>query len=177
MGNDELVQWLAARLPEALLAAPPRLALYDDELVAVLSPLVPELESDDEDQRRGHERALIARLREETRPLRMRLAAELQPLLGRPVAWGMRLGGSEALFSTRTVPVMTRLNRREREVLDTLVATGVADTRSAALAYCVRVFASEHDDWLGEARAVAEQAQQVRARFKLRRRQGPPTEL
>jgi hypothetical protein len=44
-------------------------------------------------------------------PLRMRLARELQRLVGRPVAWAMRIGDSEVLFTTRSAPVMTRLGR------------------------------------------------------------------
>jgi hypothetical protein len=175
MKQDELVAWLTERLPANLRGAPPRVLLYDDEVIVLLSPeLVAQVEAE-EDARRASERALIERLREETRPLRMQLAELLQPSLGRTVSWGMRVGGSEALFTTRTLPVMTRLDRRERDVLDTLVAAGVADTRSAALAYCVRVFASEHDSWLHEVRGVLEQVQHVRAKFKLRRRQGPPT--
>jgi hypothetical protein len=82
----------------------------------------------------------------------MKLARELQKQVGRSVAWGMRVGESTTLFTTRSTPVMTRLGRVERNVLDTLVAAGVADTRSAALAYAVRVFAAEHGDWLAEAR-------------------------
>src|SRR5262249_4692195 len=127
-----------------------------------------------EDERRAAEQRLIAQGREETRPLRMKLARELQKLVGRPVAWGMRAGGSEALFTTRSAPVMTRLGRAERDVLDTLVAAGVADTRSSALAYTVRAFAAEHADWLAEVRAAIEQVDQVRARLKLIRRSGAP---
>jgi hypothetical protein len=104
----------------------------------------------------------------------MRLAQELQAVVGRPVAWGMRVGTISALFTTRTAPVMTRLGRAERDVLDTLVAAGVADTRSSALAYTVRAFAAEHADWLSEVRQAIEQVDQVRARLKLRRRAGVP---
>jgi hypothetical protein len=72
------------------------------------------------------------------------------------------------------VPVMTRLGRTERDVLDTLVAAGVADTRSAALAYAVRAFAAEHTDWLAEVREAIAQVDQVRARLTLTRRAGAP---
>jgi hypothetical protein len=172
----EIEAWLTEQLPPDLRAAPPQVAIYDDEIVLVLCPQPPALPGDDEDARRIAERMLIARLREESRPLRMRLADALQTRYSRPVSWGMRLGDSEALFTARTAPVMTRLDRREREVLDTLVAAGVAETRSAALAYCVRVFASEHGDWLAELRGVIAQVQEAREKFRLRRRQGPPVE-
>jgi len=55
-----------------------------------------------------------------------------------------------------------------------LVAAGVADTRSAALAYAVRAFAAEHADWLDEVREAIAQVDQVRGRLKLTRRAGAP---
>ena len=176
MKANELESWLQERAPANLLAGPPEYAIYDDEAVIVLPLVTSEL--DDrlaDEERRAAERNLIARRREETRPWRMKLARELQSKLGRSVAWGMRAGESEALFSTRSVPVMTRLGRTERDVLDTLVAAGVADTRSAALAYAVRAFAAEHTDWLDEVREAIAQVDQVRSRLKLVRRAGAPT--
>jgi hypothetical protein len=166
---------LQERAPANLLAEPPDIAIYDDEVVIVLPIVIPEQhDALPEEEQRASERALIARRREETRPWRMKQARELQPKLGRAVAWGMRAGASEALFSTRSVPVMTRLGRTERDVLDTLVAAGVADTRRAALAYAVRAFAAEHTDWLDEVREAIAQVDQVRARLKLTRRAGAP---
>jgi hypothetical protein len=136
--------------------------------------LAPSDTADDEASPEQAERRLIAHQREMSRPLRIQLARELQGMLRRSVAWGMRAGSSEELFTTRSVPVMTRLNRNERDVLDTLVAAGVADTRSAALAYTVRAFATAHADWLAEVREAIEQVQQVRSKLKLRRRSGEP---
>lgn len=176
MQQDELVPWLTAQLPQELLGAAPEVSLYDDELIVMLHPRQPNPPAANADEQRSQERALIVQLREASRPLRMRIAETLQQRLQRPVAWGMRIGQSEELFTARTVPVMTRLDRRERDVLDTLVAAGVAETRSAALAYCVRVFANEHHDWLQEVRGVIAQVQQVRAKLKLRRRSGAPSE-
>lgn len=172
---QDLQGWLQARLPAELLGRPPDITIYDDEAVIVLQLAVGDLDAglSDED-RRAAEQRLIAQRREETRPLRMRLAREIQSLIGRPVAWGMGAGGSEVLFTTRSTPVMTRLGRAERDVLDTLVAAGVADTRSAALAYTVRAFAAEHGDWLAEVREAIAQVEQVRARLRLTRRAGPP---
>jgi len=173
---NELQSWLQERAPANLLAEAPEIAIYDDEVVIVLPIVTSELDDvlGDEAQRAA-ERTLIARRREETRPWRMKQARELQSKLGRAVAWGMRVGASETLFSTRSVPVMTRLGRTERDVLDTLVAAGVADTRSAALAYAVRAFAAEHTDWLDEVREAIAQVDQVRSRLKLTRRAGAPT--
>jgi hypothetical protein len=173
--KDELQHWLQEQLPAQLLASAPEIAVYDDEVVVML-PLTaeaPGAESSNEDQRDAALR-LIGQRREETRALRMRFARDLQEIFGRPVAWGMRAGETSVLFTTRTAPVMTRLGRAERNVLDTLVAAGVADTRSSALAYTVRAFATEHADWLAEVRAAIKQVDQVRARLKLTRRPGAP---
>jgi hypothetical protein len=173
--KDELQQWLQGQLPAQLLAGAPEIAIYDDEVVVVLPIVAEEAGATSSDEERREEALrLITRRREETRALRMRLARELQEIFGRPVAWGMRAGDTSALFTTRTTPVMTRLGRAERNVLDTLVAAGVADTRSSALAYTVRAFAAEHADWLAEVRAAIEQVDQVRARLKLTRRSGAP---
>lgn len=172
MATDELHHWLHERLPAALMAAPPEIAPYDDELVVMLT-LAAELPEGGEARREAAEQT-ITRLREETRTLRMRLARELQSRSGLPVAWGMRLAEFEVLFTTRSAPVMTRLGRAERDVLDLLVASGIADTRSAALSYIVRVFAHEHADWLAEARHAVLQIARVREQLKITRRSGPP---
>jgi hypothetical protein len=175
--QQEIQRWLQTRLPAHLITTPPEVALYDDEIVIMLHIAMeaPAAELSDEQQQQSEQR-LIEMRREETRPLRVRLARELQALSKRAVGWGMRAGASEVLFTTRTVPVMTRLGRVEREVLDTLVSAGVAETRSAALAYTVRAFASEHSEWLEEVRAAIVQVERVRARLKhTRRKGGPPT--
>ncbi len=165
--DEELLSLLTRRLPADLLAAPPELRRYPDELLLVLRLAPPTDEPET-----AH--ALITRRREETRPLRVELARELERITGLPVAWGMRVGTVESLFTTRTTPVMTRLGRGEREVLDTLVAAGVADTRSSALAYAVRAFAAEHAEWIGEVRLAIAEVDRVRGRLKVRPRKGPP---
>jgi hypothetical protein len=151
--------------------APPAVRLYPDELVVVLAVAPPEEPGDDP---AAAAQALITRRREESRALRMQIAGELERTLGVPVAWGMRAGPVETLFTSRTAPVMTRLGRMEREVLDTLVAAGVADTRSSALAYAVRAFAAEHAEWLAEVRQAIAEVDRVRARLKVRPRRGAP---
>ena len=89
----------------------------------------------------------------------------------------MFVGAATILRVTNDVKAGEYLFERNasiRDVLDTLVAAGVADTRSSALAYTVRAFAAEHTDWLAEVRAAIEQVEQVRARLKLTRRAGAP---
>ena len=98
MNTSELQTWIQDRLPAQLLAGAPEIAVYDDELVVML-PIASEgvdAAQPDADHREAALR-LIARRREETRALRMRLARDLQENVGRPVAWGMRVGDSSAL--------------------------------------------------------------------------------
>ena len=175
MKIEELQRRIQERLPAQLLAGVPDISVYDDEVVVMLPIAADSLDSSlPDDERRDAALRLIGRRREETRSLRIHLARDVQEVVGRPVAWGMKVGDTTALFTTRSAPVMTRLGRAERDVLDTLVAAGVADTRSSALAYTVRAFAVEHTDWLAEVRTAIEQVEQVRARLKLTRRSGAP---
>lgn len=166
MREEDIVALVARRLPPGLVTLPPIVRSYPDEVVVLLQ--VEPLGDPEAD------RVLIERRREETRPARIKAARELERELGVPVAWGMRAGAAEALFTTRTTPVMTRLGRAEREVLDTLVAAGVADTRSSALAYAVRAFAAEHAAWLAEVRGAIAEVERVRARLHHTPRPGPP---
>ena len=66
------------------------------------------------------------------------------------------------LFTHLAVPVMTRLRQPERLVLDTLVAAGVARSRSEALAWSVRLVGRNAEEWLGELRQAMEQVERVR---------------
>ena len=166
MNATDVQKWLQERLPADLCRVAPDVADYEDEILVMLTA-APAGESESESD-------TVARLREQSRPLRMRLARELQRLAGRPVAWGIRIGSTEALFTTRSAPVMTRLGRSERDVLDTLVASGLAETRSAALAFVVRAFAKEHAVWLAEAREAIAEVEKVRARLTITSRSGTP---
>ena len=66
------------------------------------------------------------------------------------------------MFTTFSVPVMTRLRQPERLVLDTLVDAGVARSRSDALAWCVRLVGQHQDSWLDDLRAALHKVEQVR---------------
>jgi hypothetical protein len=66
------------------------------------------------------------------------------------------------LFTTLAVPAMTRLRMPERKVLDTLVDSGVARSRSHALAWCVRLVAERQEDWLKDLREALTHVEKVR---------------
>jgi hypothetical protein len=92
----------------------------------------------------------------------MQVAREAEHRYGRKVAWGAVAGGSRQLFTTLSVPVMTRLRQPDRQVLDTLVDSGVARSRSEALAWCVRLVGRNADSWLAELREAMQAVQKVR---------------
>ena len=105
----------------------------------------------------------IKRFREDTRARRIEIAREAERKFGRKVAWGARCGAVSEMFTTLSVPVMTRLRQSERRVLDTLVDAGVARSRSDALAWCVRLTGEHADAWLAELRDALRRVEEVRA--------------
>ncbi|MDZ4825520.1 MAG: hypothetical protein SGJ13_03540, partial [Actinomycetota bacterium] len=120
-----------------------------DEILVAGAVAEPEYPKDADDEARAAARqARIKRFREETRDQRMRIADEAERRTGAKVAWGARCGGVEQVFTSLSVPVMTRLRMPERRVLDTLVAGGVARSRSDALAWCVRLVGDHEGDWI-----------------------------
>jgi hypothetical protein len=92
----------------------------------------------------------------------MRIAQEAQHGFGRRVSWGASCGDVRKLFTTVSVPAMTRLRLEERRVLDTLVEGGVARSRSHALAWCVRLVAQKQDEWLKDLRDALSGVEKVR---------------
>ncbi len=128
----------------------------------VIGTLTPPEAGDDPVTTAEAEAGRITRFREETREERIRIAREAEHRYGRKVAWGAQAGGTRQVFTTLSVPVMTRLRQPERQVLDTLVDSGVARSRSEALAWCVRLVGSNAEQWLGELRDAMEAVQRVR---------------
>jgi hypothetical protein len=106
--------------------------------------------------------ARIDGFREDTRERRMRIAQEAQHRFGRKVSWGAQCGDVRRLYTTLSVPAMTRLRMPERRVLDTLVDAGVARSRSHALAWCVRLVADKQEEWLRDLREALGAVERVR---------------
>ena len=93
----------------------------------------------------------------------MQIADEAQHRFAKAVSWGARCADQQVLFTTLSVPAMTRLRMPERKVLDTLVEAGVARSRSHALAWCVRLVAERQDDWLRDLQEALTKVEEVRA--------------
>jgi len=157
--------WFAGRIPDGWFDGPATLQVDPDELQVVGTLPAPALaEGAGEDEVRVAEQARISGFREESRGARMRIAEEAQPAFGRTVSWGARCGGTEVLFTTAGVPVMTRLRMADRKALDTLIDAGVARSRSEALAWCVRLVAEHEADWITELRTAMASVEEVRSR-------------
>ena len=103
------------------------------------------------------------RFREETRDERIEIAREVEHTFGRKLSWGVICDNYKVMFTTLSIPVMTRLRQSERRVLDTLVDAGVARSRSDALGWCVRLVGEHEDSWLSDLREALRHVEQVRA--------------
>jgi hypothetical protein len=154
--------WLAGRLPDGWFVGEPSISVDRDE-ITVIGTLGAPAVAGDEAAAAAAEAGRISRFREETRELRMEIAREAEHRYARKVAWGARVGGTEQVFTSLSVPVMTRLRQPERQVLDTLVDAGVARSRSDALAWCVRLVGEHSEEWLARLREAMQAVEQVRA--------------
>jgi len=163
--KDELTGWFAGRLPDDWFTGPPEIALDTEEIQVIGTVAEPKLEGEASDEARATAReSRIQQFREETRGARMRIANEAQRRFGRRVSWGAACGDERRLFTTLSLPFMTRLRLRERQLLDTLVDAGVARSRSEALMWCVRLVAKNEEAWLTDLRAAFDEVEQVRAK-------------
>jgi hypothetical protein len=161
--------WFAGRIPSDWFAGALDINHDRDEIVVVGTlpdPAGGEAgatgEPDDAAAGAAARQGRIEGFREDTRNLRMRIADEAEARFGRKVAWGVRCGDLEELFTNLSVPVMTRLRMPERQVLDTLVDAGVARSRSHALAWCVRLVGDHEGDWIAQLREALVHVQKVR---------------
>jgi hypothetical protein len=160
----EVRGWFAGRLPDDWFTAAPEIQV-DREEITVIGAL-PEPAQDDDSTEAGRAAAAdgrIRRFREDTRNRRIEIAREAEHKFRRKVSWGASCAGTSEMFTTLSVPVMTRLRQPERRVLDTLVDAGVARSRSDALAWCVRLTGENADAWLSRLREALRQVEEVRA--------------
>jgi hypothetical protein len=190
-GADAAVSaWFGERLPTDWTATAPRITVDREEIIVILAVPAPEspassgrsssAESTDDDAEKGSPEAAsstddavqaaraeaiagrIARFREETRDHRIAIAREAEHRFGRKVAWGVESGGTEQVFTSLAIPVMTRLRQSERLVLDTLVEAGVARSRAHGLAWCVRLVGDNAATWLTDLRSAMAEVEKVR---------------
>ena len=165
---EDLGSWFAGRLPKTWFVGPPEVSADGDEvLVLGMLPDVELAKGTSADGRSAARSARIDRFREETREERVKIAREAERNFKRKVAWGARCGDETKIFTTLSVPVMTRLRMSERSILDTLVAGGVARSRSDALAWCVRLVGMHQADWIRGLRDALVKVDEVRSKGPL----------
>jgi hypothetical protein len=153
----ELRAWLADELPADWFVEPVELHIDRDEILALgrIAPSPPGGTASGIAER-------IDRFRGETREIRARISAMAEDRYARRMSWGVRCEDAVQLFTTVAVPVTARLRMQERAVLDTLVASGVAQTRGDAVGWCIRAAAQSHEEWLGELRDAAATVRRMR---------------
>ncbi|MEV0559930.1 hypothetical protein [Dactylosporangium sp. NPDC050588] len=155
--------WIGGALPDGWFTGPAEITIDRDEITIVGRLSDPPLPDDATDaDRSAAEQGRIAGFRETTRDQRIGIAQQLERRYQRKVAWGVRVGETRELFTTFSAPVMTRLRQAERQVLDTLVDSGVARSRSEALAWCVALVGQHAESWLAELRQAMTQVDELR---------------
>ena len=162
--TEQLRAWFVGRMPDGWFAEAPDVRLDREEITVVGHLEDPGTELDTAPAERAAAADGRARkFREETREHRVEIAREAELRFGRKVSWGVICGDRKVMFTTVSVPVMTRLRQSERRVLDTLVDAGVARSRSDALAWCVRLVGEHEDTWLAQLREALRRVEEVRA--------------
>jgi hypothetical protein len=162
--REYLRGWFTGRLPAGWFTAPPSIEADREEITVVGTLPDPETEAGaSEAERAAAAEGRMRRFREETRGRRVEIAREAEHRFRRKVSWGVSCGGQSEMFTTLSVPVMTRLRQPERRVLDTLVEGGVARSRSDALGWCVRLVGQHEDSWLAELRSALRRVEEVRS--------------
>jgi hypothetical protein len=160
---DEIRGWFIGRIPEDWFTGPVAVTGDREELLVtgeLADVKVEDKASDAERAAAGASR--VDGFRDDTRPARMKIAADAEHRFGRKVSWAVTLGGETHAFTTASVPVMTRLRMRERTVLDTLVDAGVARSRSEALAWCVKLVGDNEADWIEKLRTALGSVESIR---------------
>jgi hypothetical protein len=151
--STEIQAWFAGRLPDEWFTEPAEVVVDREEITIVGTLSAPEAGPADGDGGPEAERAAaegrIKRFREQTREQRIEIAREAEHRFRRKVAWGARCAGQDEMFTTLSVPVMTRLRQSERRVLDT--------------PWCVRLTGEHADAWLAELRDALRRVEEVRS--------------
>jgi hypothetical protein len=167
--QGQVAGWLQGRLPDGWFTGPAGVSVDREEILVVGTLAAPEGVEGEPDGPEATEAAQgrISRFREDTRDQRIAIARETEHKFGKKVAWGAECGPVSATFTHLAVPVMTRLRQPERQVLDTLVESGVARSRADALAWCVRLVGQHTQSWLEELQEALTSVQKLRD-------EGPP---
>ncbi len=165
MTTEEIRGWFAGRLPEGLFEELVDVTVDREEITVIGRIPTPETSGEASDaERAATVEGRIAEFRERTRGERMAVAREAERRFDRKVSWGVECDETRALFTHVAAPVMTRLRQPERQVLDLLVAGGIARSRSDALGWCVRLVRRHSEEWLADLKDSLVHVEEVRRR-------------
>jgi hypothetical protein len=162
----EIEAWFKGSLVDGWYAVEPSIEIDDYEILVVGTLEAGDLAATD--QKAVAESARIDAFRRDTRDRRIEIASRAEERFGRAVSWGAKVGDTTELFTTASVPFMTRLGMPHRRILDTLVDAGVARSRSEALAWCVELVGRNEKEWLATLRDALDAVGRARE-------QGPAT--
>ena len=159
---DELAAWFAGRTPDVWFDGPLSVLADRDEIIVTGRLPAPSASPEGAEAAAIAARSRIVAFREETRLDRMKIADAAQQRFQRHVSWATECGDIIATFTNASIPVMTRLRFDDRQVLDTLIDTGVARSRSEALAWCVRQVATHQSEWIDRLREAMTEVERIR---------------
>ena len=160
--DAECAAWFAGRIPDDWFHEPVVVRSDRDEILVTGRLATPGAVPEGDDALRQAAEARIAGFREDSRLHRMRIAEAAQARWGRIVSWGAACGPIEVRFTTASVPVMTRLGFDHRQVLDTLIDSGVVRSRSEGLAWCVHQVSAHQSEWIDRLRDAMSEVERVR---------------
>ncbi len=163
LGLEEAEAWFAGRIPDDWFVGAPKVLHDRDEILVIGQLQSPNDLPEGEDAADVAAAARISGFREDTRTYRMRIAEEAHARWHRVVSWGASCDDIEAVFTHASVPVMTRLKLDERAVLETLIDSGVASSRSEALAWCVQQVSDHQAEWIDRLREAMTEVERIRA--------------
>ncbi|MDQ6617139.1 MAG: hypothetical protein M3083_20945 [Actinomycetota bacterium] len=136
-----LTAWFDERLPHGWVTGPVEVEVDREEALVVL-PIAPGSDA--------------GSFRQTTRGRRIELAQQAEDAFGLKISWATSSDGRRRLFTTVRTSVSVPLVMAERQILDSLVAAGVAADRTEAVAWCIRLVGHHEADWLRDLReAVA----------------------
>lgn len=164
--QDEMLGWFAGRVPKDWFTGSPEIRSDEQEIWVVGTLADVKVDGGSKDALAAARAGRIKQFREDTRDQRIQIGQEGQQKFSKHIAWGVKIGEVEEIFTHLAMPTMTRLRLPERAVLDTLIDAGIARNRAHALAWCVRLVARNQQEWLGELKEAIAKVGQVR-------RQGP----
>ena len=93
MTNEEVSSFLAARVPTGWFEGPLSVEIDDDEILCVGAP---------------PPGTGVESFREQTRSQRMSIAGDAEAKFRRKVSWGVLQDGVRTVFTSQSIPVMTR---------------------------------------------------------------------